>query len=79
VSPFEHDVRWKGKLKRKYVRIAHPSATAHFLAYRHPFPIGQPVPLDSYITNYIFALMMEAACTSETSVGIDLITWQYIP
>jgi hypothetical protein len=25
------------------------------------------------------ALMMEAACTSETSVDIQLRTWQYIP
>jgi hypothetical protein len=23
--------------------------------------------------------MMEAACTSETSVDIDLRTWQYVP
>jgi hypothetical protein len=27
----------------------------------------------------IIALMMEAACTSETSVDIQLRTWQYIP
>jgi hypothetical protein len=27
----------------------------------------------------IIALMMEAAHTSETSVGIQLRTWQYIP
>jgi hypothetical protein len=58
---------------------------AHFLTYRHPFPIGQPVPLDSYITSYLFALgtlitlMMEEARTSETSVDIVLTTWQYIP
>jgi hypothetical protein len=55
------------------------------LSYHHPFPIGQPSPLDSYTTSYPFALgslialMMEAACTSETSVNIDLRTQQYIP
>jgi hypothetical protein len=27
----------------------------------------------------IITLMMEAACTSETSVNIQLRTWQYIP
>jgi hypothetical protein len=27
----------------------------------------------------IIALMMEAARTSETSIGIQLRTWQYIP
>jgi hypothetical protein len=48
-------------------------------------PIGQPVPLDSYITSYLFwlgsliALMMEAVRTSETSVDIDLTIRQYIP
>jgi hypothetical protein len=58
---------------------------SHFFTYRHPFPIGQPIPLDSYITSYLFtqgsliALMMEAARTSETSVDIDLTTRQYIP
>jgi hypothetical protein len=57
---------------------------AHFLTYSHPFPIGQPDPLDSYITIYLFelgsliALMMEAARTSGTSVDIDLTTQQYI-
>jgi hypothetical protein len=57
---------------------------AHLLTYRHPFPIGQTVPLDSYITSYLFALgslivlMMEAARTSETSVDIGLTTRQYI-
>jgi hypothetical protein len=56
---------------------------AYFLAY--PLPIGQPVPLNSYVTSYLFALgslialMMEAARTSETSVNIDLTTRQYIP
>jgi hypothetical protein len=58
---------------------------ARFLAYRHSFPIGQLIPLDSYITSDPFvlgsliALMMEAARTSETSVNIQLRTWQYIP
>jgi hypothetical protein len=58
---------------------------ARFLAYRHSFRIGQPSPLDSYITSVPFALgtlialMMEAARTSETSVDIQLITRQYIP
>jgi hypothetical protein len=58
---------------------------AHLLAYRYPFPIRQPVPLDSYIASYLFALgslialMMEASRTSETSVDIDLTTRQYIP
>jgi hypothetical protein len=58
---------------------------AQFLTYRHPFPIGQSSTLDSYITSYPFALgslitlMMEAACTSEKSVDIDLRTRQYIP
>jgi hypothetical protein len=58
---------------------------ARFLAYRHSFPIGQPSPLDSYITSDPFALgslialMMEAARTSETSVNIQLRIWQYIP
>jgi hypothetical protein len=58
---------------------------ARFLTYRHPFPIGQPSPLDSYITSYLFAqgsfiaLMMEAVRTSETSVDIYLTTRQYIP
>jgi hypothetical protein len=57
---------------------------AHFLAYRHPFPIGQLVPLDSYITSYIFALgslvalIIEAARTSEKSVDIELTTPQYV-
>jgi hypothetical protein len=27
----------------------------------------------------LITLMMEAACTSETSVDIDLRAWQYIP
>jgi hypothetical protein len=27
----------------------------------------------------LIALMMEAACTSETSVDIQLRTWQYFP
>jgi hypothetical protein len=58
---------------------------AHFLTYRHPFRTGQPGPLDSYITSYLFALgtlitlMVEEARTSETSVDIVLTTWQYIP
>jgi hypothetical protein len=58
---------------------------ARFLPYRHSFPIGQPIPLDSYITSDPFvlgsliALMMEAARTSETSVDIQLRTLQYIP
>jgi hypothetical protein len=58
---------------------------ARFLTYRHPFLIGQSSPLDSYITSYLLAqgsfiaLMMEAACNSETSVDIDLTTQQYIP
>jgi hypothetical protein len=58
---------------------------AHFLTYHHPFPIGQPIPLDSYITSYLFALgslialMMEAARTSETSVYICLTKRQNIP
>jgi hypothetical protein len=30
-------------------------------------------------TASIIALMMEAVCTSETSVNIYLTTWQYIP
>jgi hypothetical protein len=40
---------------------------AHYLTCRYPFPIGQPVPLDSCITTYLFvlgsliALMMETA------------------
>jgi hypothetical protein len=33
----------------------------------------------SIIRAMIIALMMEAACTSETSVDIQLRTWQYIP
>jgi hypothetical protein len=32
-----------------------------------------------YIASMIRALMMEAICTSETSVNIYLSTWQYIP
>jgi hypothetical protein len=57
----------------------------HFLIYRHPLPVGQPIPLDSDIASYLFALgslialMMEAARTSETSVDIGMTTWQYIP
>jgi hypothetical protein len=31
------------------------------------------------VRSSITALMMEAVCTSETSVDIQLITWQYIP
>jgi hypothetical protein len=31
------------------------------------------------IIRAIIALMIEAACTSETSVDIQLRTWQYIP
>jgi phage tail sheath gpL-like len=44
-----------------------------------------PVHLDSYITSYLFgqgslfALMMEAIRTCETSVNIYLTTRQYIP
>jgi hypothetical protein len=46
---------------------------ARFLAYRLSFPIGQPSPLDSYITAILSlqahsSLMMEAVHTSETSV-----------
>jgi hypothetical protein len=31
------------------------------------------------IIRALITLMMEAACTSETSVDIQLRTWQYIP
>jgi hypothetical protein len=31
-----------------------------------------------HAASIIIALMMEAACTSETSVDIDLTPWQYI-
>jgi hypothetical protein len=58
---------------------------SRFLAYRHLFLIGQISPLDPYITidpfalGSLIALMMEAACTSETSVEIQLRTLQYVP
>jgi hypothetical protein len=58
---------------------------AHFLTYRHPFPIGQPSLLDTYITSYLLAkislivLMMEAARTSETLVDICFTISQYNP
>jgi hypothetical protein len=58
---------------------------AQFLAYRHSFPIGQPSPLDSYITSDPFtlgtliALMMKAACIFEMLVNIQFRTRQYIP
>jgi hypothetical protein len=54
------------------------------MTYRHPLPIGQSSPLDSYIASHLFAqgsliaLMMDAARTSETSVDIDFTTRQYI-
>jgi hypothetical protein len=47
--------------------------------------LSSPIPLDSYITSYLFtlgsliALMMEAARTFEMSVDINLTTLQYIP
>jgi hypothetical protein len=34
---------------------------------------------DFEVTETLIALMLEAARTSETSVDIDLTTWQYIP
>jgi hypothetical protein len=57
---------------------------AHFLTYCHPFPIGQGSPLGLLhnllsFRGSLIALMMEAICTSETSVNIYLTTWQYIP
>jgi hypothetical protein len=67
-----------------YFRLPTHLPLAQFLAYPHSFPIGQLRPLDSYITSDPFALstllalMKEAACTSETSVDIQLRTWQYI-
>jgi hypothetical protein len=63
---------------------AHPPAIDPVPSRIVPFPIGQPSPLDSYITSYPFAvgsliaLMMEAERTSETSV-VNYFTWQYIP
>jgi hypothetical protein len=35
---------------------AHPPAVGPLAHISSPIPIGQPVPLDSYITSYLFAL-----------------------
>jgi hypothetical protein len=85
---------WLSKHTKQYLNINSCPAAAsllaliRFLTYRHQFPIGQPKftwTANSYITCYplthslFIALMMNAVCTPEMSVNLNVTTWRYIP
>jgi hypothetical protein len=63
-SPFKGNRNF-GETCRVHLRLAQPQLATCFM-------------LVSYLA-YSYALKMEAACSSEMSVGFQLTKWQYIP